>query len=192
VYRLQILFHVLNTSTTNTVCPQSSSTLLIRIGQDTCTLLRLVKLSKFIDPSKDGVSVHYCLVHLVGKMAIVHERACCIGWTTRTCCGSMLACKRTPNYPATTSRSPSLGFTITDVIAGQVDCQTSSCGVMSRALFTDHQFDGWRSISRMQSWLLVLRCSSERGELVHRLDVVPTTKGDHTEVYSGQLQTISL
>lgn len=26
-------------------------------------------------------------------------------------------------------------------------------------------------------------------ELVHQLDVVPATKGDHTEVYSGQLQT---
>jgi hypothetical protein len=72
---------------------------------DTCTLLWLVvKLSKFTNPSTDGIIVHCYIVHLVvNKIATVQECACCVlsahAATTNTC------------YSATRWYSSSLGFT---------------------------------------------------------------------------------
>lgn len=49
---------------------------------DTCALLLyVVKLSKFIHPSTDGLSARRCVVHLfVSRMATVQERTGCVEW----------------------------------------------------------------------------------------------------------------
>jgi hypothetical protein len=57
------------------------NTVLKQVELDTFRLLWLVlKYLKFIHPSRDGVSAHCCVVHLVvSKMANVQERPRCVG-----------------------------------------------------------------------------------------------------------------
>lgn len=72
------------------------------------------KISDFIHPSTDVVSVHCCIFYLVvSKMATVKECARCAGWIpghAATLCSTSYWASTTAHYSATRWRSPSTGF----------------------------------------------------------------------------------